>query len=361
MCYNTLNKNDEGGIIMTEKKPKKLYMHYILEALKKHSDEEHRLSQQKIADLVLEDYGMKLDPKTVRHNLSMLLEADYPLVYTERHRTNKRGAQENIMTDWYFRREHKWDESELCVMIDSLLFSNYLPKNQCDRLVMKIAEMGEEDFQKRVKAMISAAARNGGNKSLFYTISLLNEAAIDKKQVQFRYCDYGTDFKLRPRTDKGEIKLYTVSPYKLLSLNGRYYMLGNPAGHDGVSVFRTDRITDIDIIENKAVSVRSLKGFENGIDLGEYVREHPNMWAGEVGKCTFRCPRHLMNDIVDWFGTGADIHIIDDDLMEVRVRVSEDAMLHWAIQYADQVEVLFPKSLREKIGETLREAAERYK
>ena len=122
---------------MTEKKPKKLYMHYILEVLKKHTDEEHRISQQKIADLVLEDYGMKLDRKTVRHNLSMLLEADYPLVYTERHRTNKRGVQENILTDWYFRREHKWDESELCVMIDSLLFSNYLPKNQCDRLVMK--------------------------------------------------------------------------------------------------------------------------------------------------------------------------------------------------------------------------------
>ena len=304
---------------------------------------------------------MKLDPKTVRHNLSMLIEAGYPLVYTERHRTNKRGKQENIMTDWYLRREHKWDKSELCVMIDSLLFSNYLPKNQCDRLVMKIAEMGEEDLQKRVKAMISTVGRNGVNKSLFYTISLLNEAAADKKKVQFHYCDYGTDFKLHPRTENGETKLYTVSPYKLLSLNGRYYMLGNPAGHDGVSVFRTDKITDISIAEGKAVPVRSLKGYENGIDLGEYVREHPNMWAGEIGICRFRCPHHLMNDIVDWFGTGADIHILDEKFMEVRVRVSEDAMLHRAIQYADQVEVLFPTSLREKIGKTLREAADRYK
>ena len=68
-----------------------------------------------------------------------------------------------------------------------------------------------------------------------------------------------------------------------------------------------------------------------------------------------------MNDIVDWFGTGADIRILDKKFMEVRVRVSEDAMLHWAIQYADQVEVLFPTSLREKIGKTLREAADRYK
>jgi predicted DNA-binding transcriptional regulator YafY len=347
---------------MTEKKPKKLYMHYILEVLKKHTDEEHRISQQKIADLVFEDYGMKIDRKTVRHNLSMLLEADYPLVYTEHHRTNKCGAHENIMTDWYFQREHKWDESELCVMIDSLLFSNYLPKNQCDRLVMKIAEMGEEDFQKRVKAMTSTVGRNGVNKSLFYTISLLNEAAIDKKQVQFRYCDYGTDFKLHPRTDdNGEKKLYTVSPYKLLSLNGRYYMLGNPKERDGVSVFRTDRITDISITDEKVVSVRSLKGFENGIDLGDYVREHPNMWAGEVGLCRFRCQQYLMNDIVDWFGTSAGITTFKDGSMEVRVRVSEDAMLHWAIQYADQVEVLFPESLRMKIGKTLREAADRYK
>lgn len=36
-------------------------------------------------------------------------------------------------------------------------------------------------------------------------------------------------------------------------------------------------------------------------------------------------------------------------------------MLHLAIQFADAVEVLSPKSLREKIAETLRNALERYK
>ena len=68
-----------------------------------------------------------------------------------------------------------------------------------------------------------------------------------------------------------------------------------------------------------------------------------------------------MNDIVDWFGSSANIRVIENDMIEVRVRVSEDSMYHWAVQYADCVEVLSPGSLRAKVADTLREAAERYK
>ena len=76
--------------------------------------------------------------------------------------------------------------------------------------------------------------------------------------------------------------------------------------------------------------------------------------------CVFRCPRYIMNDIVDWFGSKAGITKVDDDTIEIRVRISEKAMLHWALQYSDCVEVLFPESLRNDIAKTLREAAKRY-
>ncbi|WP_295126489.1 WYL domain-containing protein [Ruminococcus sp.] len=68
-----------------------------------------------------------------------------------------------------------------------------------------------------------------------------------------------------------------------------------------------------------------------------------------------------MDDIVDWFGSRANIRQFENDMLEIRVRISEGAMKHWAIQYADCVEVISPKRVREDVAKTLRAAAERYK
>ena len=103
-----------------------------------------------------------------------------------------------------------------------------------------------------------------------------------------------------------------------------------------------------------------IKGFEMGIRLSDYVKAHPNMWGGTPVHITFLCKKYMMNEVVDSFGTGLRIEELLDEMMKVHVRVSEAAMLHWAIQFADAAEVLSPKSLRGQIAETLRSALRKY-
>ena len=64
--------------------------------------------------------------------------------------------------------------------------------------------------------------------------------------------------------------------------------------------------------------------------------------------------------VADSFGTELNIEELPDDMMKVHVYASESAMLHWAVQFADAVEVLSPASLRKQIAETLRNALEKY-
>ncbi len=118
---------------------------------------------------------------------------------------------------------------------------------------------------------------------------------------------------------------------------------------------------DSEVTDYALTPLRMLKGFETGIRLSEYVKEHPNLWSGKAVHITFQCKQYMMNDVVDSFGTDLRIEQLPDDMIKVHVRASESAMLHWAIQFADAVEVLSPKSLREKIAETLKNALERYK
>ena len=161
--------------------------------------------------------------------------------------------------------------------------------------------------------------------------------------------------------DNGKVRSYTVSPYKLLSLNGRYYMLCSDDTHDGIAAYRLDRITDICLLDTKQRPIITIDGYKNGLDLAAFVNEHPNMWGDEVSRCTFICHEYLMNDITDWFGTDTTrIRRKPKGMIEAVVLVSEDAMVRWAVQYAESVEVISPVRVRERIRKILTEAAHKY-
>ena len=108
----------------------------ILDILRKHTDEEHRLSQQQIQNLMESEYGMKVDRKTVRRNLSKLIEFGFPIKYrgsdyeNDAIIRNRIDRKETILTDWYY--VHEFMNGELRLLIDSVLLTDGLSKK--DRL-----------------------------------------------------------------------------------------------------------------------------------------------------------------------------------------------------------------------------------
>ena len=76
---------------------KKLYIMYILEILKKYSDDRHRLRQQDIIDIMKKDYDVSCERKAVARNISDLQELGY-----------------DIETDGgYYLAERDFEDSEL--------------------------------------------------------------------------------------------------------------------------------------------------------------------------------------------------------------------------------------------------------
>ena len=70
--------------------------------------------------------------------------------------------------------------------------------------------------------------------------------------------------------------------------------------------------------------------------------------------------KHLMNELVDWFGKDFKIRREFEDEMLVEVKCNEAAMRFWALQYGPYVEVLEPAELREEIKACLVEMYEKY-
>jgi len=83
--------------------PKKMLIVNILEILKNYTDENHRLSQKQIIDILEKDYNMKVDRKAVKRNLLNIIDSGHYLEYSESIRTNKKGEEESMCSDYYFR------------------------------------------------------------------------------------------------------------------------------------------------------------------------------------------------------------------------------------------------------------------
>ena len=344
---------------MYGKQPKKMLIMNILDSLKRYTDEDHRLSQKEIMDILEREYDMKVERKAVKRNLLNLIDYGYHVEYSESVRINKKGEEEIVYTDWYLERD--FSDAELRLLIDSLLFSRHIPYSQCKTLIEKLENLSNRYFKSRVKHIQTLPDNELPNRQLFYTIEILDQAITKGRQVSFHYNEYHTDKMLHPRIDhEGNVRTYIVNPYQMAAVNGRYYLICNYDKYDDVSNYRVDRITDIQLLDTPVKPMKNMKGLEHGLNLPKHMAEHVYMFTGESVPVTFRAKKYLLTDLFDWFGKEMQFTDETGEEVTVRVTVNLDAMRKWALQYALHVKVLKPERLVEMLREDVKQAAEQY-
>lgn len=343
--------------------PKKMLILNILDILKKYSDENHRLSAKDIGERLEREYSQKVDRKAVKRNLMNLIDFGYNIEYSETARTNKHGEEEIIYSDWYLNRD--FTDAELRLLIDSLLFSKHIPYNQCKDLIEKLNGLSNAYFKLKVKHIRTMPEKLPQNKALFYTIEMLDEAISSGKRVQFNYIsDYGTDKKPRLHKNKdGTATVYKVNPYQMAATNGRYYLICTHKYHpETITNYRVDRIVNICLIDDEPIPcAKDIPTLKNGFDLPKHMAENIYMFGGESICVTFRAKKYIIKDALDWFGTDVRFSNETEDEVDISVMVNEYAMLYWALQYGEHIEVLSPESLRKRVGATAKNIYDKYR
>ena len=323
----------------------------ILEVLKKYSDENNKLSQKKVLDLVKREYDVLLDRRTVERLIKRLYDFNW-VEYAER---NKQTGE---TPGWYFERDIT--DAEIRMLIDGLLFSKYIPYSECKKLIDKLEHIAGVDF----KNSYGLPENRPENKQIFLNIEELLRAMSIAKKVSFNYLRYGTDKEPSIVLDKDDNpRTYTVSPYEIVISNGHYYLICAPDHADTVYHYRLNAICNIKVLKSeKRRPIREIPGFRNGLNLAEYMKELPYMMSsGKSVRAVLRFNKSEIRHIVECFGK--DVHLMDDteSTMIAIVRVNDRAMLYWALQYGMYVEVLEPQSLRESIRDAVTTIADKYK
>ncbi len=324
---------------------KKLILLYVLEMLKRYSDESHPLTQQEILNLIEDHYGMACERKAISRNIDYLIDFGYEIV--------KKG------NSGCYLLSRDFESSELTFLIDAVFNSKSITARHAKELTEKLTKNASVYDKNRFKYILKADnVYRTPNKQLFYTIDTLNKAISEGKKVSFNYNSFTSTKEFLPRNNG---KTYVISPYYMANNNGKYYLICNYDHYNTLAHYKIDLITNIKILPRTPIRpIETLTDYEPNFDIAKYINEKIYMFSGSSVDATLRVSPKIINDIIDWFGDNCHIREILEDEIYVNITANEQALIFWCLQYGENVVISSPASLKDKFKQTLNKIVKNY-
>jgi len=375
----------------------------VLNVLKGKTDETNTLTQAEILKMI----GTTKNARTLSSTIDKMLKALNPPEYHEENsdefRIRYKGWDQNIMskrldikeemeerktitkykklpsiTDLRFVHDFTFDE--LDSLIEGIYFIKTINDEQRERLVKKIVNLSSENYKRKyidsngkLKNNIEGIKENSFTKKseLDKSIGTIQQAIKDNVKISFYFNGYNADKKLERAKDRfDKVIKYVVSPYHIAAYNGKYYLIANTDPYENVSIYRIDLMTNVNkkglnTGNSKEISrrkpVRNVKGLSESWDASTFMSAHLNMFYDEPQTIRLKIMKDRYTILHDWFGERYEFKKkIDDDYDEVTVICSPEAMVYWAMQYGDFIEVVGPSNVREKIKNKCQDLGGKY-
>lgn len=319
----------------------KLKILYIRDYLEKHSHENRLVKASELIEMLDRQHNISCDRKTIYSDIAALQDYGVDIISIP----GKNGG--------YYIGARNFELSELKLLVDAVQSSRYLTEKKCRELIEKLCEecsVHEAGLVRR-DVQISGRVRTM-NETIYYSVDAIQEAIAAGRQIAFRYFDYDISGKRRYRD-----KTYVASPYGLCQDNDFCYLLAWSERH-GVTSYRVDRMSDIDILPEKRIPCPEL--------TGKAFNEHANrlfqMFAGTQTNVKLRFHKELINVVIDRFGHDTMLIPEPDGVhfnFTVPVAVSP-MFLSWVIGFGSKAKILYPPSAVEACQKLCQEAMAQY-
>ena len=318
----------------------KLKIFYILDYLEKNSHQDHPVRAAELLNMLERQHNIVCDRKTVYSDIAALQDYGVDIVSIP----GKNGG--------YYIASRNFELPELKLLINAVQSSKYLTEKKSRELIEKLCtECSVYDAQLMRRDVLVSGRVKSMNETIYYNVDTIQEAIGENRQITFRYFDWGIDGKRRYRT-----KHYQASPYGLCQDNENCYLLAHSPRY-GVTSYRVDRMSDIQMAEEKRTPCPEL--------TGKALTEHANrlfqMFAGDATTVKLRFHRELTNVVMDRFGRDTMLIPDGDDHFVFTVKVAVSPMfLSWIIGFGQKAKILHPQSVIDECRELCRQAMEQY-
>lgn len=318
---------------------------YILNILKKYTDEDHMFSATEIQLKIKEIYNVEIDTRTIRRNINLL---KYKLNYDISTRDdNKKG--------YYLNRDPETDfePGEIRAIIDNFSYANYIVPSVAKNIIKKCKNIQTVYENDKIKDyQIYANDSKTENVEVIKNIEDISESIYQHKKVKFEYWKYVITNKL----EKKIVSTPIVSPFAIVYNKQEFYLIGVKEGKTRFYNYRLDRIKNIQILDNK-ITIKKKKS-----EIQEFAESAIEMFGGKKEEIEAICHIWLLDTIFDTFGRNVTIEKIpnDDKSFKLIVDANPLGFRMWAMRNIDLVEVKKPNSLRNEMKEIIKNAEQKY-
>ena len=268
---------------------------------------------------------------------------------TEKSEQESAGKRNNAPRYYYLA--NALTQGEWRIFADLVQVYPYISQEQTQKFLTVLDRLRP----RHTRYVPSRYAFKRGSAEQFHIINLLDQAIREQKKVRVTYGEYRLvlqDRRWQPKlTQREKNGVMDVSPYALMWSNGNYYLV---CCHRGMMNLRADRILKAELLPDSFTPPPDF-------DPMQYRDRCPVMYPGKPEFVRMRCAVSLLNTLVDFFGPVPQYTKPGEEgVTEVTMSIAPEGVRLFALQYADQVEVLEPEWLREKIGTILTRNGEKY-
>ena len=318
----------------------KLKIFYILDYLQAHSNEKNPVRASDLIAMLDRQWGIRCDRKTVYSDIAALQDYGVDIVSLP----GKNGG--------YYIASRNFELPELKLLIDAVQSSRYLTEKKSRELIEKLCSQCNEQDAKLMRRTVLVSGRvKSMNETIYYNVDTIQEASAQNKQISFRYFDWDFGGKRKYRD-----KEYLASPYGLCQDNENCYLLAFSSRY-GVTSYRVDRMTDIQLTEDSRIPCPEL--------TGKALHDHANrlfqMYSGDALDVKMRFHKSLLNVVIDRFGKNTMLIPDGEDHFNFTVKVAISPMfLSWVIGFGAKAKILYPQSVVDACKALCMEAMSQY-
>ena len=332
---------------------KRMLNMWILDILSQFSSKKRPMTYQRIIEELKKKYQFGCTRSTLGDYIHDFESDEFRQLFGCYARCDKRGA------GYYLERE--LSDGDLRLLIDSIMSIRSLSSADVKELIAKLIRRGSTSFQAKVKGYTSAdlmGLPHSPNTETLDNVAILNEAMVNGRQASFVYNDFSLDAKNRVFLNPCREKRYVVNPYRLTVYSSRLYLVCNTVPHENISMYRVDKMTDV---AEESEQGKPWREIDKQYNPPKTMVESLHMFSTDPVNVEFWVENNCLRDVVDWFG-GNQFKVLEqeDERLRIGVRCSETAMQFWAMSYGEYVEIIKPKSLREKMRGVALQIAERH-
>ena len=313
---------------------------YILNVLKKYSDEEHKLSISEIK----EEYGEDIEPRTIRRNINLLQQKFGYDIST--YNDNKKGYY--ISND----PETDFEPGEIRAIIDTFSYSTFIEQRLAKEIIKKCKNLQNIYENEKIKnyRVYSPKGRTN-NVEVIKNIEDISNSIMNKNKVEFEYWKYCI---AGDRVEKRIVSSPVVSPYAILYDKQQFYMLGIKNGNKEFYHYRLDRIKNLKELKEKIKINKSEK------DIEQYADTSVEVFSGDEIEIEAECDEYLLGEVIEKFGKNVEIRPINKDTFNMKIKVNPFGFKLWTMRNLDLVTVKKPENLVKEIKQVIEEAQKRY-